>query len=467
MAASRRPPVDIRPVLRALRRRWAALVLLVVVCCSVGVAGVLGAGTHYRSTATVLLSSGRIGSIDDLASGSAYVVALAPSFTPLVKSAAVMSPVIAQLHLDTSPGQLATRIRVTLPLASGTISISATATDRQAAAALANAVADQFALQVPRLSPKLGTSPAVEATKIAPAFAPASLVGPKIAVGVVFGLLVALAIGSLMVAAYVANPLVDSRVIVARATDVPVVGAIPPQTRVRKGDASGSRVSEPYRALRTTLALALPELKSFLVVAATPGDGASQVSVQLAVSAAEASRRVLLVDTDLRRPQVRTLLELDEAAGLSAILTEAVSPAAVIRSCSVDGLDVLTTGSTLQRTGRLASRPMNRFLVAARQRYDVVVVDAPSLGSSNDALALATRVDGIIVVVNTKRTRQRQLSATIRRLGLAGGTVVGVVLNRAPQQERLRKPGTREYRNLDLPARLNTVVDIRRSRAGA
>ena len=450
-----------------MRRRWAALVLLVIVCCSVGVASVLAAGTHYRSTASVLLSSGHIDSIDDLASGSAYAVALAPSFTPIVKSAAVLSPVIAQLHLNTSPGELATRIRVTLPLGSSTIAISATATDRQAAAALANAVADQFALQVPRLSPKLDTSAAVEATKIAPAFAPASLIGPKIAAGVVFGLLVALAIGSLMVAAYVTNPLVDSRVIVARATDVPVVGAIPPQTRVRKRDATGSRVSEPYRALRATLALALPELKSFLVVAATEGDGASQAAVQLAVCAAEASRKVLLVDTDLRRPQVGPLLELDEATGLSAILTEEISPAAVIRPCSVAGLEVLTAGSTLQRTGRLASRPMNRFLVAARQRYDMVVVDAPPLASSNDALALATRVDGVLIVVNAKRTRQRRLAATIRKVELAGGNVVGIVLNRAPQHEPLRRPGATEYRNLDLPAHLSTVVDIRRSRAGA
>jgi Mrp family chromosome partitioning ATPase len=79
---------------------------------------------------------------------------------------------------------------------------------------------------------------------------------------------------------------------------------------------------------------------------------------------------------------------------------------------------------------------MSRFLATARDRYDLVVIDVPAMTTSADSLGLAATVDGIVVVVDARSTRQRTLSAAISQLTLAGGSVVGVVLNRtsAPMQ---------------------------------
>jgi Mrp family chromosome partitioning ATPase len=74
---------------------------------------------------------------------------------------------------------------------------------------------------------------------------------------------------------------------------------------------------------------------------------------------------------------------------------------------------------------------MSRFLATARERYDLIVLDTPPMATSSDALALARHVDGIIIVVDARRVRQRVLTTMVNQLALAGGSVVGVVLNRA------------------------------------
>jgi Mrp family chromosome partitioning ATPase len=84
----------------------------------------------------------------------------------------------------------------------------------------------------------------------------------------------------------------------------------------------------------------------------------------------------------------------------------------------------------------IASDAMRRFLVTAREQYDLVVIDTPSMTTSSDSVVLAAHVDGIVVVVDARRTRQRVLLAMHRRLTVAGGSIAGVVLNRtsAPLQ---------------------------------
>ncbi len=80
---------------------------------------------------------------------------------------------------------------------------------------------------------------------------------------------------------------------------------------------------------------------------------------------------------------------------------------------------------------------MSRFLATARERYDLVVIDTPAMSTSSDSLSLAAHVDGIVVVVDARRTRQRMLTTTLRRLTLAGGSVVGLVLNRTSRPLQL------------------------------
>ncbi|HEY3924846.1 MAG TPA: P-loop NTPase [Acidothermaceae bacterium] len=428
--------MDARRFWHAVAHRWVVLLLLLILGPVVGAVVALELPVHYRATTAVLISSDHIGSIDDLGAGSQLAVNAAPSFAALVTSPAVLSPAITTLGLNSSPDQLAPDIRVTVALASSTVTISVTSTGRAGAAALANAVADQFALLVPKLSPTIETAPAFEATKIEAAYPPASDTGLRVVGGIGIGLFAALALCWAIVAAYASNPLIDRREVAVRATAVPVVGTIPPAGR----KASGSADPEPdsAHAVVTTVAAVAPRVQCLMVVSPRSGDGRTRTAVNMAMGAAQSSRSVLLVDADLSEPDVARLLDLAESAGLKGILAGTASFADVVQPVGSDGLHVITAGSTgaggtPHGMGHplLASIAMARFLANARERYDLVVIDTPPMFLSSDSLTLAAQVDGIVVVVDARRTRQRMLTASLRRLTIAGGSVVGIVLNRA------------------------------------
>jgi polysaccharide biosynthesis transport protein len=423
--------MDARRFWHAVAHRWIVIALLLVLGPLIGAVVSLQLPVHYRATAAVLISGDHIGSIDDLGTGSQLAVNVAPSFAALVASPAVLSPAIAALGLDTTPGQLAPAVRVTVPLFSSTATISVTATGRAAAAALANAVADQFALLVPKLSPTVESFPAFKATKIEPAYPPASDTGLRVGAGLAIGLIAALAIGWAVVAAYATNPVVDRREVVARTTAVPVLGTLPAGRRAVTGHRAAPGEPESDRSVPTTLAAVAPAVRCVMVASSHAGDGRTRTAVNIAVSAARSSRNVLLVDADLREPGVAGVLGLDESAGLQGILAGTTSFADAVQSVGSHGLDVITAGTAGFSAGNplLASSAMSRFFATAREHYDLIVVDTPAMSTSSDSLGLAAHVDGIVVVVDARRTRQRMLTATMSRLTLAGGSVVGVVLN--------------------------------------
>ncbi|HEY5051679.1 MAG TPA: polysaccharide biosynthesis tyrosine autokinase [Acidothermaceae bacterium] len=434
--------MDARRFWHAVAHRWIVIAMLVVLGPLIGAVVALGSPVHYRATAAVLISSDHIGSIDDLGAGSQLAVNVAPSFAALVTSPAVLSPAITALGLDSSPGQLAPAVRVTVALASSTVTISLTATGRTTAAALANAVADQFALLVPKLSPTLENSPAFKATKIEPAYPPASDTGLRVGAGVAIGLIAALAICWPIVAAYAANPVVDRREVAARATAVPVLGTLPAAGRTATTGhraAAGDSGSERDRSVLSTLAAVAPAVQCLMVASSRAGDGRTRTAVNMAVSGVQSSRSVLLVDADLRESSVAGLLDLDGSAGLQGILAGTSTFADVVQPVGSHGLHVITAGVNPRGVGNplLASAVMSRFLATARERYDLIVIDTPPIATSSDALGLAAQVDGIVVVVDARRTRQRTLTTTLRRLTLAGGPVVGIIVNRTSSPWRL------------------------------
>ncbi len=113
--------MDARRFWHAVAHRWIVIALLLVVGPLLGVVVALQLPVHYRATAAVLISADHINSIDDLGTGSQLAVNVAPSFAALVTSPAVLSPAITALGLDSSPGQLAPAVRVTVPLFSSTV----------------------------------------------------------------------------------------------------------------------------------------------------------------------------------------------------------------------------------------------------------------------------------------------------------------------------------------------------------
>jgi len=193
-----------------------------------------------------------------------------------------------------------------------------------------------------------------------------------------------------------------------------------------------SVAAEQYRSLRQRLEGLSAEagVRTIAVTSAAKGEGKSLTAVNLAATMAQdATRHILLVDADLRRPHVHDLLGLGLSPGLCEHLQGALPREAVIRETPFFGLCVATAGSAQGHPAELLASPeWEEFIARSRADFDYVIVDTPPLHPVSDVPFLATSVDGVLVVVQAGKTSKSLLKQTLETL--PPGKVLGTVLNR-------------------------------------
>lgn len=195
-----------------------------------------------------------------------------------------------------------------------------------------------------------------------------------------------------------------------------------------------SGVAEAYRVLRTNLQFSLLEhpQATLVVTSANPGEGKSTTAANLAVVLAQGGRRVILVDTDLRRPALHRFFGLANSDGLTTHLLDELAPIAEALHAieSVPGLSVLTSGPLPPNPSEvLESQRLVRLLHELRQRADLVVLDSPPLLAVADAAILAKRVDGTLLVFHSGTTRTAAARRSVDILRKVGVTPLGAVVN--------------------------------------
>jgi capsular exopolysaccharide synthesis family protein len=197
-----------------------------------------------------------------------------------------------------------------------------------------------------------------------------------------------------------------------------------------------SPVAEAFRSLRTNVtytALDTP-LRRILITSATPQEGKTTISSNLAVVMAQGEGKVVLVDADLRRPQVHKKFGLNNQVGLSDLflLQRPLDslPQGVIQSCEVPRLGVVTSGKIPPNPSELlTSRKMTQFLDLLNAEYDVVLIDTPPMLTVTDAAALAAGMDGVVLVAKPGVTKLRDFRQMLELLQTVGARTLGVVLN--------------------------------------
>jgi capsular exopolysaccharide synthesis family protein len=197
-------------------------------------------------------------------------------------------------------------------------------------------------------------------------------------------------------------------------------------------DSTSSMLAEAFRGLRTSVVYATPERppKTLLVTSLQQQDGKTSVSTNCAISLAQLGADVLLIDADMRHPNLHEILGVTPVPGLSDLLAGGVEVSEVIRPTKIPGLYVIPAGPVpVNPTELLASRRLTDALAALESRFAHIVIDTPPMLGISDTLVIAPRVEGVILVLRHGRANRSSAQRAVHMLGAIRARILGVVLN--------------------------------------
>jgi capsular exopolysaccharide synthesis family protein len=251
----------------------------------------------------------------------------------------------------------------------------------------------------------------------------------NIVLGIVIGLMVGVGLAFFIEYLDTSVKTIDD---VERALQAPVLGVIPQNVGYLIDEGVESQHAEAYRVLRTNLLFSRKDdrLNSIVVVSAGAGEGKSTTVLNLATVFAQAGQRVLLVDSDLRRPTLHKLLKVGNSLGLTNYLLKQNTLEEVIQRTSIPTLDLMASGKLPSSSMNiLGSAPMKDLVAELKQRYDFVFFDSPPIMGVSDAAILASEIDMVIQVIQYRRYPQPMNIRAKQMIEKVGGTLIGIVLN--------------------------------------
>ena len=190
--------------------------------------------------------------------------------------------------------------------------------------------------------------------------------------------------------------------------------------------------SEVFRGVRTQLFFTSQDqpLRSLSVTSPNPGDGKSTLVVNLAFSMAQAGRRVLLVDCDMRRPRLHKLLGFENTAGLADAMGGKFAAWDIVQSIDETGVSFLPAGRIPGNPAELLeSDGFKAFVEEAQQRYDFVFLDCPPVLKVSDPCIVGSRVDGVLLALRITQDTKAEATHARELLDQSGASVLGLMLN--------------------------------------
>lgn len=398
---------------------------------------------EYQSRARVFISADTQ-SLSDAYAAAFFVPGRVESYADLATHREVLQLVIEDLDLDLTPEQLAGRITATVEPETVIIAITATDEDPRLAQAIAQSETEQLVAYLEDVETPEGQDQSqIKPTITDPATFSSDPVRPRTALNLTVAALIGLVLG---VALALVRDLLDNSVKsgdeIEEVAGAPVMAGIGLDRGLSKHplltDIKGySPRSEAFRMLRTNLQyldLDNPP-KSLVITSAVAAEGKTSTATNLAVALAQAGRRVLLVDGDLRRPRIARILGLEGSVGLTTVLVGRTKLEESIQRHAASGVHFLASGPTPPNpTEILQSHATHELLSRLRETFDAVIIDAPPLLPVADAAILGTATDGTILVTRYGRTHKDELKSAAQRIEKVGGRLFGIVLNMIPRR---------------------------------
>jgi capsular exopolysaccharide synthesis family protein len=431
--------------LRIARRFWKGIVALVLVSTVAAFGWYLIQPRIYAAEASGMVISSGADNLSWSLAGDSLAKSKAKSYKTVADSASVADRVIADLGLPTTATALAGSVTVTVPTDGTEIRISAQDRDPAQAQNVANAWVKALAAQVNDLEKDANSkgNPAVKVVPLATAMLPTSPVSPKLSlalgVGVVGGLLLGLAYAFI-------RDRVDRRIRTSEEAErfgYPVIGSLPLDDVLVKGSsvlegAGGHQfMHEALRELRTNLRFidVDHQPRIVLVTSSLPSEGKSTVIANLASTLAADAEPVIVVDADLRRPNVHNVFGVSGEVGVTDILSGRAGIDDVIQTWPGNDLvRVLAAGHIPPNPSELLGSQAMRNLLSTLAQDSLVLVDAPPVLPFTDAAVLSRVADGTLVLVRAARTKVDELSHALGNLQRVKGRVLGLILNGVPSK---------------------------------
>lgn len=192
------------------------------------------------------------------------------------------------------------------------------------------------------------------------------------------------------------------------------------------------QAAESLKTLRTNLMFSGPDVKAVALTSFSASEGKSSISFQLAASLAQAGKRVLLVDADLRKSVMASRMRIrGKVEGLSHFLSGMANANEVIRETDLPGLYLMFAGARVPNAAELLGHPsFKKLMDALKETFDYVIVDAAPVGQVIDCAIMAPAMDGVMLVIDTTHNSYKLERRIKQQLEMAGAKILGVILNR-------------------------------------
>ncbi|WP_373865189.1 CpsD/CapB family tyrosine-protein kinase [Paenibacillus koleovorans] len=199
-----------------------------------------------------------------------------------------------------------------------------------------------------------------------------------------------------------------------------------------------SPISEAYRTLRTNVDFSSidSDIQVVMLTSAGPGEGKSTTATNLAVTYAQADKKVLIIDADLRKPTMHHTFLRSNRWGLTNILASHGTGREVVVDTDIENLYLLPSGPIPPNPSEmLASTRMSRLLDELKNEYDMIIIDTPPALVVTDAQVIASRCDGVILVINSGEVKREMAIKVKANLERVNARILGVVLNNLDRKQ--------------------------------
>ncbi|KAF0970020.1 polysaccharide biosynthesis tyrosine autokinase [Gordonia sp. YY1] len=395
----------------------------------------------FESSVTLYVTSGTDGENPN----AAYQSSLASqqrveSYAHLVRTESFAARTLALSGLsDVTPKDVSGLLSSDARLDTVLLSISAQGPNPNQAAHLANSAARAMLEYVKDLETPASGGPALaKLTIVSPATPESVPVSPRTKRNVAYGVAVGAVIGLLLILLLVRfDTRVRSSDDLRELSDSPTLGAIPSDPTL--GNVSSldfgrgfSPAAEAYRHLRTNISFVRVDdpVGCLVVASASPGEGKTTTSMNLAAAFSESGLKVLIIDADLRRPRLHECFGVSREIGLTSILRDDIPLADGIQGTGIPGLDIIASGPTAPNPAELlGSNRAEVVFSEAKRAYDMVIVDVPPILPVADGLIVSRYAGGVLVVVRTGFSSIHDLSKAVDILDTGNVDIFGFVLN--------------------------------------